>query len=181
MDLFISLYNTPRCNQQLHAKSTGTSEVINCGKCEKKFIKTEYKILFCGPCKKWICEQCIFLKREQIKVIVETDSSWRCQKCLKNMRNQLSLVMKMAREVETDPENDESAIADVIEEMRKNHNALTNSMEKFRSEIQKSLQFLCDSFGEMKKLDENRREMNKANKQIQNLEESLEQLKQEKR
>ncbi|KAL3279167.1 hypothetical protein HHI36_016681 [Cryptolaemus montrouzieri] len=107
------------------------SVVKQCGNCDKKFTKSEYSILCSGPCTKWHCEGGSGLEKDQLKIIMETESLWQCKSYAK--KNRKSIILAEENTEEEDEEGEEEiTVAQVMKQMAKNHESLTRTMDKFR-------------------------------------------------
>lgn len=173
-----------RSNKQ----SSAVAEQANCGKCNKKFSKTDYKVLCSGRCHKWTCEDCTGLQKTQLKEMVKSNISWECKECTKNRRQ--SIIREMSSDEEDNADEDEKVtIGDLMREMRSNHERVTKDMQIFRREVSQTLQFLSDSFEELKqenklikeKLKEEQKKLDIANTRIRALEERMEEIEHESR
>ncbi|KAL3268632.1 hypothetical protein HHI36_007736 [Cryptolaemus montrouzieri] len=107
-------------------KSKAVQETKTCGKCNKTFVKTEYKIIFSGKCGKWVCPKYSALRKSEIDEISKNNSAWKCKDCNQRSRRPVIHPIESSDDEETgqyeqDDKNEVYTIEDIMEQMQKNH------------------------------------------------------------
>ncbi|XP_044757739.1 uncharacterized protein LOC123315900 [Coccinella septempunctata] len=117
--------------------------------------------------------------------MAKSNITWECTECTQNKRR--SIVREISSDDEDNPDEDERiTIGDIMREMRSNHERVTMDMQIFRREVTQTLQFLSDSFEELKqenklikeKLEGEQKKLNIANARIKVLEERMDEIEQ---
>lgn len=116
--------------------------------------------------------------------MIKSNISWECSECIQNKRR--SLVRDISSDDKINPDEDESfTIGDIMRKIRENREKVARDMQIFLKEVGQTLQFMSDSFDEMKQKNKLIRKKWKtsrkyvAHNRIKLLEERVEDLDQE--
>lgn len=141
---------------------TNTNEAKYCGICNRNFNKSEYKLLCNGRCSTWICQKCSGLSKAGVQALITDNQVWVCRDC----QNSRSSSSRRSIVVHDEPENSESenveegeefqdcTIADIMKQLRFNHENMKSELKTLKNDIviiQQSMQFLSDSFDDIQR------------------------------
>lgn len=114
----------------------------NCGKCAKVLSKKEYQILCFGRCNKWFCLHCSDLTKAQVREIQKDDKTWKCHSC-EVVRRSFIPDPEVTDEY---PSGCDVSLADIMKQLKRMEVAHKSEI----GEIKQSLQFMSDSFEEIR-------------------------------
>lgn len=115
----------------------------NCGKCDKVLSKKEYQILCFGKCNRWFCLHCSSLTKAQVRDIQKDDKTWRCHACQVVRRS----FIPVAEDANDSSSGGDVSLADIMNQLRRMEISHKNEI----NDIKQSLQFMSDSFEELKR------------------------------
>ncbi|KAK9872969.1 hypothetical protein WA026_020317 [Henosepilachna vigintioctopunctata] len=118
-----------------------TSEVKNCGVCNKGFNKKEYKLLCNDNCGRWICQKCSNLNKTKIESMVKKNEVFICRDCCRESFRK-SIISPNSLDESSDEEQEKYTISDIMRQMKKNDDMRRNVVR----DLQRSMQFLSDSY-----------------------------------